>query len=160
MPRTRRYIFNTLTVVSVLLLLATVGLWVREQIDESPLYHEWVNDSFGIAIATDNGIVEGYSELPNSLGSYPGLSEVRLHMGLFPLGSFSLSNSVYSIGGVSLWFPALILAILPAIWLLKWNKRRKLGPNACSSCGYYLTGNTSGVCPECGLALKTEAAKA
>ncbi len=28
MPRTRRYIFNTLTVVSVLLMLATAGLWV------------------------------------------------------------------------------------------------------------------------------------
>jgi len=28
MPRTRRYIFNTLTVVSLLLLLATVGLWI------------------------------------------------------------------------------------------------------------------------------------
>ena len=28
MPRTRRYIFNTLTVVSVVLMLATVALWV------------------------------------------------------------------------------------------------------------------------------------
>jgi len=27
MPRTRRYIFNTLTVVSLLLMLGTVGLW-------------------------------------------------------------------------------------------------------------------------------------
>ena len=29
MKRTRRYIFNTLTVVGLLLVLATVGLWVR-----------------------------------------------------------------------------------------------------------------------------------
>ena len=28
MPRTRRYIFNSLTVVSLLLLLVVVGLWV------------------------------------------------------------------------------------------------------------------------------------
>ena len=28
MPRTRRYIFNTLTVVSLLLMVGTVGLWV------------------------------------------------------------------------------------------------------------------------------------
>ena len=48
------------------------------------------------------------------------------------------------------WFITLIFAILPTIWLYKWNKRRKLGPNACPSCGYDLTGNTSGVCPECG----------
>jgi len=48
------------------------------------------------------------------------------------------------------WFLALIFAILPALWLYKWNKRRKLGPGACAACGYDLTGNESGVCPECG----------
>ena len=35
-PRTRRYIFNTLTVVSLLLMLATVGLWV----DSSPKFSD------------------------------------------------------------------------------------------------------------------------
>ena len=44
----------------------------------------------------------------------------------------------------------LIFTILPTIWLYKWNKRRKLGPNACPACGYDLTGNETGVCPECG----------
>ena len=48
------------------------------------------------------------------------------------------------------WFIALIFAIFPAIWLFKCHKRRKLGPNACPSCGYDLTGNETGVCPECG----------
>jgi len=51
---------------------------------------------------------------------------------------------------VRYWY--LIFAALPAIWLYKWNKRRKLSPNACSSCGYDLTGNETGVCPECGVA--------
>ena len=47
-------------------------------------------------------------------------------------------------------------AIGPAIWLFKWNKRRKLGPNAVPSFGYDLTGNESGVCPECGRRTKAE----
>ena len=48
------------------------------------------------------------------------------------------------------WFLMLIFATAPAVWLYKWNKRRKFGPNACPACGYDLTGNESGVCPECG----------
>ncbi|MCB9850951.1 MAG: hypothetical protein H6817_09645 [Phycisphaerales bacterium] len=31
---------------------------------------------------------------------------------------------------------------------VKWRKHR--APGSCSQCGYDLTGNTSGVCPECG----------
>ena len=34
---------------------------------------------------------------------------------------------------------------------------RKLSPNACPSCDYDLTGNTTGVCPECGHASETKA---
>ena len=58
-------------------------------------------------------------------------------------------------GGVEVphWFLTLTFAVLPAIWLFKWNRRRKLGPNACPACGYDLTGNESGVCPECGVGL-------
>ena len=48
----------------------------------------------------------------------------------------------------------------PTIWLFKWNKRRKLGPNTCPSCGYDLTGNESGVCPECGVGAETSSESA
>ena len=54
------------------------------------------------------------------------------------------------------WFITLIFALGPAIWLIKWNKRRKLSPNTCPGCGYDLTGNESGACPECGAQLKAE----
>ena len=57
-------------------------------------------------------------------------------------------------------FAILCFGVLPAIWLFKWNKRRKVGPNACSGCGYDLTGNESGVCPECGHASERETAQA
>ena len=53
-------------------------------------------------------------------------------------------------GALPHWFLTIIFAMLPATWLYKWRRRRKLGPNACPGCGYDLTGNESGVCPECG----------
>ena len=43
-----------------------------------------------------------------------------------------------------LWFPFLMTSILPFLWLRRRLKR------ACKECGYSLTGNTSGTCPECG----------
>ncbi|GMU21385.1 MAG: hypothetical protein AMXMBFR13_14780 [Phycisphaerae bacterium] len=46
-----------------------------------------------------------------------------------------------------LWIPALLVAIPTAI--LFWRDRR-VPPGHCQQCGYNLTGNTSGVCSECG----------
>lgn len=41
-------------------------------------------------------------------------------------------------------------------WLVDWTWRRltqkQQGPRRCRACGYNLTGNVSGVCPECGCA--------
>ena len=54
--------------------------------------------------------------------------------------------------GIPHWFITLIFAVLPAIWFVKWRKRRKFGPNSCGNCGYDLTGNETGECPECGSA--------
>jgi hypothetical protein len=48
---------------------------------------------------------------------------------------------------VPLWMPLLLAAGATA--LLFWRSRRRY-PGYCVRCGYSLTGNTSGVCPECG----------
>jgi predicted Zn-ribbon and HTH transcriptional regulator len=49
---------------------------------------------------------------------------------------------------VPLWAPFLIFAVPTGI--LWWRDRRRIPPGHCQSCGYNLTGNVSGVCPECG----------
>jgi len=53
---------------------------------------------------------------------------------------------------ISLWVLATLLAAYPAVALargpLRRHRRRRKG--LCLKCGYNLTGNVSGVCPECG----------
>ncbi|MCP4591532.1 MAG: hypothetical protein GY842_12380 [bacterium] len=53
----------------------------------------------------------------------------------------------YTTMTVPLWIPLLPLSVGTA-WL--WCRDRKPPPGYCQRCGYDLTGNTSGVCPECG----------
>lgn len=50
--------------------------------------------------------------------------------------------------------PVILLAALPSMWLLRADVRRwhRVRTRHCVSCGYCLTGNQSGVCPECGAA--------
>jgi hypothetical protein len=47
-----------------------------------------------------------------------------------------------------------VTAILPAVWLAaRCLPKRRRASIACQQCDYDLTGNVSGVCPECGTAV-------
>ncbi len=55
---------------------------------------------------------------------------------------------------IPLWLP---LAVLTTTALLPWYlDRRRIPPGHCRRCGYDLTGNVSGVCPECGAAVRKD----
>jgi hypothetical protein len=47
-----------------------------------------------------------------------------------------------------LWLPLLLIVVPTA--LVFWRDCRRIPPHCCQSCGYNLTGNISGTCPECG----------
>ena len=53
-----------------------------------------------------------------------------------------------------LWLPALLFAILPVHRYLTHIRRIRTRTQSCISCGYNLTGNTSGTCPECGTTIQ------
>jgi predicted amidophosphoribosyltransferase len=50
-----------------------------------------------------------------------------------------------------MWLPLLLVGAPTA--LLWWRDRRLIPPGHCQNCGYNLTGNVSGRCPECGQAI-------
>jgi hypothetical protein len=54
-------------------------------------------------------------------------------------------------GFFPLWTPLGLLAL--ATFALWWRERRPFPAGRCRTCGYDLTGNVSGRCPECGGAL-------
>ncbi len=51
---------------------------------------------------------------------------------------------------VPLWIP---LAAIGIPTILAWRRDRPIPPGHCRTCRYDLTGNESGVCPECGTAV-------
>ena len=172
MPRTRRYIFNTLTVVSLLLMLATVGLWVSSYLhshiiqyttQETSIFTNcWDGRSLighlNLSAKGKADLSKGW-ELTETVSATNRLADTLTE---WRFGDFGMGWNIPAYYGsmntilFPHWFLALIFAILPTVWLIKWRKRRALGDNVCVNCGYDLTGNTTGKCSECGEALANE----
>ncbi len=59
---------------------------------------------------------------------------------------------------VPLWAPLVLFSAFPTFALIRALVRRRLRRRrgVCLKCGYDLTSNVSGVCPECGKAIKTQ----
>ena len=55
---------------------------------------------------------------------------------------------------VPMWLPLLLVGVPTA--LLWWRDRRRFPPGYCQHCGYNLTGNVSGRCPECGTTISLD----
>ena len=52
---------------------------------------------------------------------------------------------------VPLWFAGLLSLMLPLLWIMRRLRNHSRFPDgSCLHCGYSLTGNVGGICPECG----------
>ncbi len=74
--------------------------------------------------------------------------DLRYYLSLFSLRRMKLGPRFYvDLVDTYILFPP--LAAL-AVKVLLWRVKRPIPPGVCISCSYDLTGNISGVCPECG----------
>ncbi len=107
----------------------------------------WFDRSFGFgwdAMIADGRVFVGEDEVAYFLVEDWG--GARSHGYGFELPSCLLSTRLCS-ATIPLWLPLLLIA-LPTAWL--WRRDRRYPPGHCRKCGYNLTGNESGKCPECG----------
>ncbi len=78
------------------------------------------------------------------------------YSGTYHLPGNLMVCGIYYVVVVPLWLPTVILAAYAALNVWRWRCRR-VRPGHCASCGYDLTGNISGRCPECGVTVTVAA---
>ncbi len=142
----KRWIFNIAAILSLLLMLATVGLWVDSLTITTTIEYGSSNTSY-MLIQDDGRIVIG-SGKPITFGwKVQRINPATLGPGT--TNALDMGN-----GGIPHFLICIILAILPTVWLFRWNKRCKLQPKQiivrfCDKCGDILTGDTPTACAEC-----------
>jgi uncharacterized paraquat-inducible protein A len=125
----RRRLFNFATALSLLLCMATVVLWVRSY--RSQYDYRWV---MGYGFVSLNG---GY------IVDYIEPSNIWRGVTLVASGRYSVLVT---------W-----LSATPIMWAINFyyrSRRQNTANGHCRTCSYSLTGNTRGVCPECGMAVE------
>jgi len=162
----RRWGFNIASGVSLLTLLAACIFWARPNWWRSAVYTtaDTGNARRTYGIAAHASRLQMW-QIVGTSGWNPGLQWER-----YPFDSgkywiwFNLSHDRWRFGGVAhyadkqdsvfivhlAWIAALG-AVLPTLWCIrKYRALSARSPGACRRCSYDLTGNISGVCPECG----------
>ena len=164
MRRIGRWMVNALTALSLLLCVATCVLWVRSY---------WVGESW-TSVAQNSVSSVGSAGGFVHLGYFVMVPRPNVHYTFSPPPQPGYHAKRYSpsvktptqwqflgFGGTHVqstdmtltylrfpdWAIVAIAAIGPLVWIIP---RRKIPPGRCRSCHYDLTGNVSGVCPECG----------
>lgn len=152
----RRDIFATAAILSLLLGVAASVFWIR---------------SYDFGMASHDQFAAGGVEVHSVRGrltitSHRKPTTSRILVTTAPDGSHIVIDYFQSYAPahrlvVSYSVTALITAVLPIDWPIYFSRparrRRLKRQGRCSTCGYDLTGNVSGACPECGAPISAEA---
>ena len=151
----KRRLFDILAGVSLALCLATAGLWVGGECWPGPV-------DFGSRFAGISADVGGMwvrwtvrtsgAPTPDRYVEFVGFRYEHADPHRHPQAAVWPRHHTTVI--VPFWFLCYLAAILPALWLWRYRRDRRLrndGMPHCAKCDYNLTGNVSGICPECGV---------
>ena len=162
--RSIRRAFELFAASSLLLCLATACVWFATR--HGPLFFR---DGDASSISAQYGDLNfrwdtPYQPAPQNAATFVTAEHwtwfyhyVQLHSAVASIDDYAGSFSVRMVQNVStrlyvrLWAIGLAFAIAPAAWILRFAMKRRIKPGCCAACGYDLTGNISGVCPECGM---------
>ena len=94
-----------------------------------------------------------YRTKPATAWSHLGITYISHEQ---EFGKFPVFNGYFTTEGawslrVPLLYLFILFAALPCLWAIRLYRTKNVPKGHCPSCHYNLAGNTSGVCPECGM---------
>jgi hypothetical protein len=155
----RRRIFSIGSLLSALLCAATVVLWVRSywvrdllvRADHGSYWHfESYEGKLFAGRGTRHGLYGGPAARPQFGWRY---YRGKPLLGIVVAGEHWQDEHDFIL--IPHWAMFGFTIVLPLAWLMyRLLRTFRSDPETCPSCRYCLTGNTSGVCPECGTAVE------
>ena len=171
----RRRLFTAVSVLSLMACAAVIGMWVISHSHyhgvilaarRSPAQRLIQAESHGGVLLMAVAVERQQFEPPGwSIYGYPRDSHSAIvesatptpfnRMGFYWIGhqNSRLGEDYHAIV-MPHWFAVAVFLVAPCLWLMIQSRRNRADARAavglCMLCGYNLTGNTSGVCPECG----------
>jgi hypothetical protein len=103
------------------------------------------------------GLMPFYGHAPSDPGFFCALPFGVCNIVYRPSPAPPPQSSIFAVS-IAHWF-AWIISTTPwiALGFLRWRRKSRTRSGECQQCNYNLTGNTSGICPECGTAISTGA---
>ena len=154
----KRKLFNLAAMLSMLLCMATVALWAANfDCDLWTGRATTVGElhSFGSTWEYVHTVSTSAAPVKSSLwGCFYSIAPIDVK-GFGSRGWSSRPVGMECRIGSPYWIPTLLTSILPVTWVVSLVRRKRIG--RCPTCSYDLTGNTSGVCPECGTKINPKA---